>query len=275
MMGDWIEAMMAATAWGMEKPEAYGPFHLIATGIGLALSIFLAYRLRGISERGNRILLFSVGMFLLLTEAYKQLFHTFYLSEHTYNYSIFPFQLCSVPMYLCIITAFLKDGRLRQGMFHFMTTYNLLGGLISFAEPSGLSHAYVTLTLHAFVWHMTLVFVGLYLIASGRYAKTWADYRSATVTFLVLAVIAFGINLIFWEPSGGKINMFFVGPRNSSLAVFKDIAKAYGWYVSTALYLPAVCLGALLVFWPAHRHAKYGRILPVFRKKTKTPTTEN
>ncbi len=262
MLGDLIESMMAATAWEMEKPAAYGPFHLTFTLVGVILCILLARRLRNVSERENRIVLFSVGAFLLVTEIYKQLFYTFYLEEHTYNYGIFPFQLCSVPMYLCLIAAFLKPGKLRDGMYHFMTTYNLLGGLMAFIEPSGISHGYVTLTLHAYVWHMSLVFIGFYLLASGRYAKTWKDYRSATATFFVLAAIAFCINLIFWEASNGGINMFFVGPRNSSLAVFKQISKSFGWYVSTALYLPTVCLGAFVIFLPAHRYAKYGAILP-------------
>lgn len=255
-MGDWLESIMAATAWEMTKPAAYGPFHLTFTALGVFLCILIARKLRHISERGNQIVLFSVGMFLAVTEIYKQLFYTFYLEDHTYNFGIFPFQLCSVPMYLCLIAPFLKPGKIRDGMYHFMTTYNLLGGIMAFIEPSGIVHGYWTLTLHAFLWHMMLVFIGIYLIASGRFAKTRRDYYSATVTFLVLAVIAFSINLIFWEASNGRINMFFVGPRNSSLMVFKDISKRFGWYISTLLYIPTVCLGAFIVYLPAHIYAK-------------------
>lgn len=255
-MGDWLESIMAATSWEMTKPAAYGPFHLTFTAVGVFLCILIARKLRHVSERGNQIVLFSVGMFLAVTEIYKQLFYTFYLEDHTYNFGIFPFQLCSVPMYLCLIAPFLKPGKIRDGMYHFMTTYNLLGGIMAFIEPSGIVHGYWTLTLHAFLWHMMLVFIGIYLIASGRFAKTRRDYYSATVTFLVLAVIAFSINLIFWEASNGRINMFFVGPRNSSLMVFKDISKRFGWYISTLLYIPTVCLGAFIVYLPAHIYAK-------------------
>ena len=141
-------------------------------------------------------------------------------------------------------------------MFCFMTTYNLLGGIMAFIEPSGIVHEYWTLTLHAFIWHMLLIFVGAYLIASGRFAKTKKEFLSATVVFLVLALIAFSINLIFWDVSNGSINMFFVGPKNSSLAVFKQISEKFGWYVSTLLYVPTVCLGAFLVFLPAYLYNK-------------------
>jgi uncharacterized membrane protein YwaF len=255
-----LDKAIESTAWKMTPPPAYGTFHLLFMLIGIALCFLLAYKLRGISERGHKAVLFSAGMFLIVTEIYKQLFYYFYISNpegvNQYDWWVFPFQLCSVPMYLCIIAVFLKPGPIQNGIYGFMTTYNLLGGLISFIEPSGITHSYWTLTLHAYLWHMMLIFIGIYLIISGRCAKTKKDFLHAAATFVVLCAVAFCINLIFWDVSGGDINMFFVGPRNSSLAVFEDIAKNFGWYVSTALYIPAVTLGAFIMFLPAHLYYK-------------------
>ncbi len=258
-MYEFLSHLMALTAWEMEKPKAYGPFHLTFTVVGVVLSILLARKFRNVGEKGNRIILFSTGMFLLITEIYKQLFYYFHIGGGSYQWWIFPFQLCSVPMYLCIIAAFLKPGKIQNGMYHFMTTFNLLGGIMAFIEPSGIVHNYWTLTIHAFLWHMALIFIGAYLIASGRFAKTRKDYFSAMIVFLVLAVIAFCINLIFWDVSGGSINMFYVGPRYSPLIIFKEISKNFGWYFSTMLYIPVVCLGAFLVYLPAHYYAKLKR----------------
>lgn len=251
-----LDKLLERTAWEMTPPPAYGLFHLSFTFIGIAICIFLAWKLRSLSERGHKTVLGCVGAFLILTEIYKQLFYCFYMSDNSYVWWIFPFQLCSVPMYLCIIALFLKPGPLRNGIYGFMTTYNLLGGIMAFIEPSGITHGYWTLTLHAYIWHMLLIFIGIYLIASNHFAKTGKDYLHATVTFLVLCGVAFSINVIFRNVSGGSINMFFVGPSNSSLAVFKDISEKFGWYVSTALYIPTVMLGAFLVYLPAHLYAK-------------------
>ena len=252
----WLEKFIELTAWEITAPRAYGPFHLTFTFVGIALCVFLAWKLRKVGEKGNKIILLSVGIFLLLTEVYKQLFYFYHMENNEYAYWIFPFQLCSVPMYLCIIAALIRPGRLQSGMYCFMTTFNLLGGLMAFIEPSGIIHEHLTLLLHAFIWHMSLIFVGFYLIASGRCAKTKKDFKYAVITFLALAVVAFLINLILWVPSEGTINMFFVGPRNSSLAVFSWIAKTFGWYVSTLIYLPVVCLGAYLIFLPVHLYYK-------------------
>ncbi len=254
-MRQFLSDLMTATAWEMTTPKAYGPFHLTFAVVGLLLSICLAFRLRSLGETGNRRLLLGVGSFLALSEIYKQLFHIFIIQASGYPWWIFPFQLCSVPMYLCLLAPFVKE-RLRQGMYDFMMIYNLLGGFMAFVEPSGIVHGYWTLTLHAFLWHMSLVFVGLYLLISRRGNTEMAGYKGATKTFLVLCAVAFCINLVFWKPSGGDINMFFVGPKNSSLIVFKQISERFGWYVSTALYIPVVCLGAFLIFLPMHLWSK-------------------
>ena len=203
------------------------------------------------------------GIFLTVTEIYKQLFYYFYIGGGNYQWWIFPFQMCSVPMYLCILAPLLKPGRVQKGMYNFMMIYNLLGGFMAFIEPSGIVHGYWTLTLHAFIWHMILVFVGLYLAMSNRGGKSMADYRSASVTFVCLCAVAFCINLLLRNVSGGSVNMFFVGPSNSSLIVFKTISENFGWYVSTALYIPTVCLGAFIIFLPFHLSAKKRTIAPV------------
>lgn len=255
-LGQILERVMRASAWEMTPPPYYGTFHLTFTFVGIAVCILLAYFLRKTGEKGNRVVLLSTGLFLILTEIYKQIFSYYILGNGSYQWGKFPFHLCSVPMYLCVIAPFLPKGRVRDGMYYFMTTFNLLGGLMAFIEPSGITHPYWFMTMHAYIWHMTLIFIGAYLIASGRFAKTMKDYRFAVVCFVILCAVAFGINLAAWKVSDGGINMFFVGPRNSSLVVFKQISERFGWYVSTLLYIPTVCLGAFLVFLPAHLWAK-------------------
>ena len=44
------------------------------------------------------------------------------------------------------------------------------------------------------------------------------------------------------------MNMFFVGPGNSPIAVFSLFSEWFGWYVNTPIYLFALCLGAYLIF---------------------------
>jgi hypothetical protein len=129
-----------------------------------------------------------------------------------------------------------------------MVLYNLLGGAISFTEPSGLLHGHWFLTLHACIWHMLLVFVGLFVCFSKRGGNKRSDYKGATWTFIVLCGIAFGLNCFVQFGLGEDMNMFFVGPGNSPIIVFKQFSEWFGWYINTPIYIFAVCLGAYIVF---------------------------
>ena len=242
-----IDTFMHATAWPMERPAAYGLFHLSFTFIGLALVIFLAWRLRNLKSKGQRALLFACGVFLLVCEVYKQLFHYYFINDHAYAWWIFPFYLCSVPMYLCLIAPWLKAGKLQRALYTFMMLYNLLGGAMAFIEPSGILNSYWVVTMHSCVWHMLLIFIGLFLFFSKLGGVDKESFGLSTKTFLVLCVIAFCSNVALRDVSGGLVNNFFVGPSVSSLAVFKQIGEHFGWYVGTALYIPAVILGAFLI----------------------------
>lgn len=245
-MWETICKFISFTAWPMEPPKAYGVFHLSFMLVGFALCGILAWRLRNV-RRGGYIIL-GCGLFLALTEVYKQLFHCAYLWDGEYNWGIFPFHLCSVPMYLGIIAPLLRPGRLQKAMYSFMGCFNLLGGAISFFEPSGLIHSYWTLTLHAFIWHMMLVFMGLFLCFSGLAGRETKDFKAAMQMLMVLSVIAFGFNLAFRDLSDGALNCFFIGPSDSPIIVFDFISEHFGWYTSTLIYLPALCLGAYILF---------------------------
>ena len=61
-----MESLIRATAWAMEKPQAYGAFHLSFALIGFVLSLFFAWKFRKLGTKGNRILLTICGVFFKL-----------------------------------------------------------------------------------------------------------------------------------------------------------------------------------------------------------------
>ena len=241
----------------MEPPPAYGAFHILFTLIGFALCGFSAWKLRNASDRTAGLILFVCGLMLSLSEVFKQFFCYYVISDNTYHWGEFPFQLCSVPMYMCLIAPWLRPGKLQRALYSFMVLYNLLGGAIAFAEPSGLLHGHLFLTVHSCVWHMLLVFVGLFLCLSGRGGTQPRDYAAATRIFLLLCAAAFALNCFVQFGLGQEMNMFFVGPGNSPIVVFKQLSEWFGWYVSTPIYIFAVCLGAyllfVLIYWLSNR----------------------
>lgn len=254
----------------MEPPPAYGTFHILFTLIGFAVCGFSAWKLRNISDKTAGRILFVCGLVLSLSEVFKQFFCYYVIADNTYHWSEFPFQLCSIPMYMCLTAPWLKPGKLRRALYSFMVLYNLLGGSIAFTEPSGLLHSHLFLTFHSCVWHMLLVFVGLFLCVSKRGGTQDEDYISATWIFLVLCGVAFTLNCLVQFGLGQEINMFFVGPGNSPIVVFKQISERFGWYINTPFYIFAVCLGAYLLFVLIYRIAN--KQLPHSKKRMASKT---
>lgn len=74
------------------------------------------------------------------------------------------------------------------------------------------------------------------------------DYFSATWIFYILCGIAFALNCFVQFGLGEEMNMFFVGPGNSPIIVFKQFSEWFGWYINTPIYILSVSLGAYLVF---------------------------
>ena len=243
-----LRTVLEATHWKMEVPKSYGVFHLGVMLIGFAVCFFVAYLLRKKDEKSVKGIVLAIGIILAVCEVYKQLMYKLVINpDRLYNWGAFPFHLCSVPMYLCLIIPFLKKGVVRQTMYDFIMTYSLLSGFVAFLEPSGLLHKQVTMTAHSLLWHLVLVFLGALMAFTGLGKTAKPNFKRATIMWLVLCAVAFLINCIHWDVSEGAINNFFVGPRNSSLIICKQISEMFGWYVSTVLYIPAVSVGAWLV----------------------------
>ncbi len=241
-----MKAFLQWTAWTMDKPAAYGAFHLVFTAVLLAVTVWAAWRLRNTSEKGNRIVLGCVGGFLLLTEVYKILFHI-YVNPYDWGFwGCFPFQLCSVPMYLSLWCAVCRNQKINSWLYECMFAVNMFGGLMTFIEPSGIQHGYVTLTAHAYIWHMLLIFLGLYLYFSKRACTERSGYKKAAVSYLVSCAVAQGLNLLF----AGKINCFYISPYViSPLAVFKNIYAACGWVVNMVLLILALLIASAIVYY--------------------------
>lgn len=260
-MVEVLDSFFESMAWPMVPPPPYGAFHILFTVIGFAVCGVSAWKTRHVSDKTAGRVLFVLGLILALSEVFKQFFYYFVMMDNRYSWGDFPFQLCSVPLYMCLIVPWLKTGRLQRSMYSFMVLYNLLGGAISFAEPSGLLHGHWFLTVHACVWHMSLVFIGLFICFSGRGGNRKSDYADATRIFVALCAVAFGLNCFVQFGLGEDMNMFFVGPGNSSLVVFKQFSEWFGWYINTPIYIFAVCLGAYIVFaliyWISNRRLPF------------------
>ena len=196
--------------------------------------------------------IFVCGLILALMEVYKQGFLYYIENGGRFDWWYFPFQLCSVPMYLCLAFPFLGSGRAMRTTAVFLRDFGLLGGIMALAVPPGLMHPYWTMTLHGFFWHFILIFVGLYCSFCGLCDDTVRGFLRALPLFFACCLIATVINIAAGPASNA--DMFYISPYYpSTQPVFDMIAARLGILPEIALYLAATVCGGGLV------HLLFGR----------------
>ena len=199
---------------------------LISTGLVLAGIVFGVLFAR--SKIKTEKCLLVCGIILMATEVVKEV--DLYRICGSYSWSDFPFQLCSIPMYFCVLYYFSR----RRWMEQFVMVYSLIGGAASFLVPEGSYLEDMLLTVHSLFWHMMLLMIGVFL--AFRQKKEDMKIRNfipVGVTYLVLACLAVLFNSIFYRISNGTMNMFFLGPGWPNVIILDSIYTNSGWIPAT------------------------------------------
>lgn len=248
-MTECLQELIISLLHKMERPEPWGIFHTLFFVIGIPLAILTALLLHGLSKKGERRLFLWVGSFLLISELFKQLAYT--AIEGSYRFDLIPFQLCSIPMYLCLALAVIPEGRLTRfsvAARTFIATFGLMGGLASYISPATMCRDWLELTLHSFIWHLLLIFLGAYVFFSGNSSFERKDFPSALLLYFSLCLIALAINLVCINTPGADVNMFYIGPKPSILPICRDITARFGVFFNSAVYVFSLSLCAYLIF---------------------------
>lgn len=242
-----METFLEKTAWPMAVPEPGSAFHLLFVLFGLAAALWLSRRAAAFCRKNEKApfrFLLLCGLILAAGELYKQLFLYEIVNGGRYNWWYFPFQLCSTPMYLCLLLPLFQRRRRAAGLlFTYLQDFSLLGGVMALAEPSGLFHPYWTLTLHGLLWHILLVFLGLTIFRAGLADPGVRGYARTLPLLFLFCLIATAINVA----TGGQADMFYISPYYPvTQVVFHRLSLLFGTPAGIALYLLALCLGGLL-----------------------------
>lgn len=180
------------------RPGVYGGFHigaLIVISLLFLLMILFRRRLPK-SRRALRIALWCFALSLLLLELGKQIVYSYDpQTGWQYDWSRFPFQFCSTPIYAALIAAPLPDGRLRRTLLAFLATYSPVAGcaVLFWPSPSVFSPI-LFLDIHTMLWHGAMVLFGLFLWLGGFLQPTRRTALEAFSVFLPLNFVALALN---------------------------------------------------------------------------------
>lgn len=173
----------------------FGTFHICALFICCTAAVFSAWKLRRISSERIIHILFFIGIILLMMEIHKQIYITFIMNNGVYDWWFFPFQLCSVPMYLCILLPIIK-GRFCDASLTFMACFTPISALAALIYPEDFLRPQLGLTLHGFIWHALLLFISFLIIFSKTADLSPRNFSRTCMLFAGCCIIAICINII-------------------------------------------------------------------------------
>ena len=199
------------------------------------------------SERTIIRILFVIGIVLFLSEAWKQWCITFRIGNGSYDVAFFPFQLCSIPMYLCLLLPFIKGDRFRKAVLAFLSCFSLLSGIMAFLDTSGfVQYGWLPLVIHSYAWHVLLIVIGI-LSGIQRVLYEGVDgFSGAVILYLACCLIAELLNFVLGR--SGFINMFYINPEyDMSQIVFRDIGRTIGNPAVIIFYICMTITGAGMI----------------------------
>ena len=248
----WLYELLLASNILCDKPAPFGIFHLSWLSLCILLSAMLGVWGNRHGRKITDVTVLCAGGSLLLLEAYKQLYSFFILSGWQYDFSIFPFQFCSLPLYLYCIAPFLPDGKIKETLYQFLGLFGTMGGCLVMAYPRFYDR--VSLSVHTMLWHTVMISIGVLILFSRGYGRSWKrEVLPASIVFLISVTVATVLNVILTPLaiySPNPLNLFYMSPYKSTyFLLIRDVQTQLGWLPSLLCYiLLFIFVGATLIF---------------------------
>ena len=242
----------------MVIPEPWEWFHLGCLTITF-ICIATLYKNRNKNgEAQLKSVLCTYGVIALLLEIIKQFVwsinYNFATNIATWDYQWYaaPFQLCTTPIYACLISACLKkDHPLRKSLLSYVAFVTISGSIATILIPNNCFTSTLVVNIHTMWLHYGSFVVSIYLIMSGEVELIGDNLRRAIVVFAVFVGIATILNVGVYNSgilNSEVFNMFYISPYFiSELPVFDAIQKSVPYGVFLMIYIVVLSIGAALI----------------------------
>ena len=233
-------------------PVPYGPYHIFCLVLTGALTAFAIYYGRHHGEKQIRLVLLLTSLLIVSLEIYKQINFTFGdgTGQPAYQWYAFPFQFCSTPMYVGLLAALTKRGRVHNALCAYLATYSVFAGTCVMFYPNDVFVETVGINIQTMVCHGAMVVIGGYLLGSGYVKLNWKTELKAMPVFACAVAMAAGMNELAHAAGIEGFNMFFISPYETcTLPVYSLVHNAVPFPVNLAIYVLGFTAAAFIVLY--------------------------
>ena len=251
----------------MKTPQMYGWFHLLFFALSIILGVWLCLKFKKPDDKTVKRIIFIITTITIVLEIYKQINYTFtYNGEEIlsdFQWYAFPFQFCSMPMYVGLLASIVKKGKVYDALCAFLATFAVFAGVCVMVYPAQVFIGTIGINIQTMICHGSMISIGIFLLGSGYVKSEHKTIFSAIPVFACCVIAAMVMNEIAYR-SGllerEMFNMFFISPYcEPSLPVYSVVQGVVPFPWCLFIYVGAFSLAAyvmLLISMLAYRIAK-------------------
>jgi len=260
-----LEGLISVINIEMEEPTAYGGFHLFCIFLVVLASVILV-RKNDSDERTFRRVIGVMFLVMLTLEIVKETLFCMNVAEgrvvYEYNWTDFPFQLCSTPLYVLPLLAFAPDGWLRDMAAAYTMTFAFIGGLATYIVPGTIFTTSVFRNIQTVIHHGVQIVSGVYTASHCRRRVSRRLYLLGVGLFSAFYLVANFLNTVGYRllvslgalEEGESFNMFYVSPRaDQSTPMLNDFFDLVSPIAFIVVYFIALCFGAALIMYAVRK----------------------
>ena len=256
---EFLASIVSFLGTSCDVPPAWGAFHLIFLAILVPVAVFLCIALKKASDSGLRRAFLILWIILLVGEVYREFILGASVENGVIKYSfqwyLFPFQICSAPLYALPLIIFLPDGKVRDAVCAYMMTFSFFGGAAVMFLPGDVLCYVAGVNVQAMVHHGSQVIIGLVLAVRYTRKNNLKYFLGAICSFVAVLAVAMTLNITVHNAlvavgKGDTFNLFFISPYHGChlplLSIVRDVAP-YPVFLLT--YILGFSLIAAAMFW--------------------------
>jgi len=213
-MAAW-ESFVIALLRQWTKPEPFSVFHIVCIVIILGLAIGIVFINKKMNDKAYKYVILGIWITLLILEGLKQIVYSYdYIGGKlivNYKWSAFPFQFCSMPLYLLPFIVFLKDCKAKKRFELFAAIFFLMGGMAASIYPT--FHFIIFPCFQTMIHHGLMIVSAILIAVRNKNEFKFINLLQASLIFVgcfIIAIILQSVITSCIPASRDRINLFFI-----------------------------------------------------------------